>query len=124
MLLGRAQLRRWLLLIIYAVERSDAHSQSALLQLAATRGRLGLWLRLVWAGGHDLKAPMPGIVVRPLVALGDSVKRGQGLLILEAMKMQNELASDADGVVTEILVSEGQMVEAGALLLRVSEEEA
>ena len=74
------------------------------------------------SGGHDLKAPMPGIVVRSLVAVGDRVLRGQGLLILEAMKMQNELASDADGVVTEILVAEGQMVETGALLLRVSEE--
>ncbi len=75
-------------------------------------------------GGFDLKAPMPGIVVRSLVSLGDTVTKGQGLVILEAMKMQNELVCEADGIVTELLATEGKMVETGALLARVSEVEA
>lgn len=67
----------------------------------------------------ELKAPMPGIVVRALVAPGETVARGQGLMILEAMKMQNELASELDGVVQEILVEDGQMVDGGTVLARV-----
>jgi len=75
-------------------------------------------------GSFDLKAPMPGGVVRSLVAPGDAVVRGQGILILEAMKMQNELASELDGVLQEILVADGQMVETGALLARIIREES
>lgn len=74
-------------------------------------------------GLFELKAPMPGIVVRALAEVGESVERGQGLVVLEAMKMQNELASDLTGVVQEILVEAGQMVEAGALLAKVIREE-
>jgi len=73
-------------------------------------------------GLFELKAPMPGIVVRALALPGEQVERGQGLLILEAMKMQNELASEIEGVVQEILVQDGDMVEAGAPLVRVSKE--
>ncbi len=75
-------------------------------------------------GLFDLKAPMPGIVVKNLVAAGDQVKRGQGLVILEAMKMQNELASEMEGIVQEVFVTDGQMVETGAPLARVIKEEA
>lgn len=75
-------------------------------------------------GLFELKSPMPGIVVRALAAVGDHVERGQGLVVLEAMKMQNELASDLEGVVQEILVEPGQMVEAGAPLAKVIREDA
>lgn len=75
-------------------------------------------------GLFELKAPMPGIVLRAEVAVGDHVERGQGLIVLEAMKMQNELASELSGVVQEILVTDGQMVEAGALLAKVIREDA
>jgi biotin carboxyl carrier protein len=71
----------------------------------------------------ELKAPMPGIVLRAMAEVGDSVERGQGLVVLEAMKMQNELASELEGVVQEILVEPGQMIEAGATLARVIREE-
>jgi biotin carboxyl carrier protein len=54
---------------------------------------------------------MPGLVVKLSVSVGESVKKGQGLLILEAMKMQNEIKSPMDGVVKEIKVSEKQAVE-------------
>ena len=74
-------------------------------------------------GLFELKAPMPGIVVKSLVKPGEKVLRGQGLMILEAMKMQNELSSEMDGLLQEILVADGQMVETGALLARVIQED-
>ncbi len=75
-------------------------------------------------GLFELKAPMPGIVVKSLVKAGDLVTQGQGLVILEAMKMQNELASEMEGIVQEIFVSDGQMVETGAPLARIIMEDA
>lgn len=67
-----------------------------------------------------VKAMMPGRVVRVLVAKGDTVKKGAGLLILEAMKMENEIAAPADGTIDELFVEPGQTVEAGAELLHIS----
>jgi biotin carboxyl carrier protein len=65
----------------------------------------------------SLRSPMPGKVVKLLVAKGATVTRGQGLVVVEAMKMENELGAPRDGVVKEISVSEGQPVDGGALLL-------
>ena len=67
-----------------------------------------------------VKALMPGRVVRILVEQGESVRKGAGLLILEAMKMENEIQAPADGTVEELFVSSGQTVEAGTDLVRVS----
>ena len=67
-------------------------------------------------GPQRLAAPMPGKVVRVLVATGDKVQRRQPLIVVEAMKMENELRASHDGVVAELLVREGQSVDAGALL--------
>jgi len=74
------------------------------------------------SGVFELRAPMPGIVVRALAAAGEHVARGQGLVVLEAMKMQNELASELDGRLRELLVEPGQLVETGAVLARVVQE--
>lgn len=71
-------------------------------------------------GGGVVKALMPGRVVRVLVAKGDVVRKGAGLLILEAMKMENEIAAPADGTVDELFVEAGQTVESGAELLHIS----
>lgn len=71
-------------------------------------------------GGGVIKALMPGRVVRVLVAQGDSVSKGTGLLILEAMKMENEIQAQTAGVVDKIFVEPGQTVEAGAELLHIS----
>ena len=69
------------------------------------------------AGGPErIMAQMPGKVARILVAEGDEVEAGQGLLVLEAMKMENEIASDRGGVVAQLAVEEGQTVDGGALL--------
>jgi biotin carboxyl carrier protein len=59
----------------------------------------------------DIKAPMPGKVVKLLAAVGDEVTAGQGILLFEAMKMQNEIKSPQDGTLRELLVEEGQTVE-------------
>jgi biotin carboxyl carrier protein len=72
--------------------------------------------------GGVIKALMPGRIVRLLVKKNDSVERGQSLLILEAMKMENDIQSPVDGVVDEIFVNSGDTVEAGGQLLHVREE--
>ncbi|MFT5285516.1 MAG: biotin carboxyl carrier protein [Planctomycetota bacterium] len=69
------------------------------------------------AGGGVVKSVMPGIVVEMLVAVGDEVQEGQPLLILEAMKMQNEIGSPATACVTAIHVAEGTAVGAGEKLV-------
>ena len=71
------------------------------------------------AAGGVVKAPMPGLVLRLEVAVGDSVGPGQGLVVLEAMKMENEIKSTVAGVVTAIRATPGQAVEKGALLIEL-----
>lgn len=69
------------------------------------------------AGGKaTLISPMPGKIVRVLVSVGDEVAANQGVLVVEAMKMQNEVQSPKAGKVTEIRVTEGQTVNAGEKL--------
>jgi biotin carboxyl carrier protein len=62
---------------------------------------------------------MPGRIVKLLVQRGDTVAARQGLVVVEAMKMENELRSPKDGTVAEVRVSEGMSVDAGAVLLVV-----
>ena len=68
------------------------------------------------SGPQQVLAPMPGKVVRVLVKIGDRVQARQPIVVIEAMKMENELRSGRDGVVTDVPVSDGQSVDAGALL--------
>jgi len=67
-------------------------------------------------GPRKLTAPMPGKVVRVLVSQGDGVETGGGVLVVEAMKMQNEIKSPKKGTIQKILVSEGAAVNAGDVL--------
>ena len=67
-------------------------------------------------GRQQITAPMPGKIVRVLANPGDTVEVGQGILVVEAMKMQNEIRSPKSGRVEKILVSEGQAVNAGDIL--------
>jgi biotin carboxyl carrier protein len=69
------------------------------------------------AGAQRVTAPMPGRVLRVLVAVGDEVGHRQGLVVVEAMKMENELGAPKAGRVTEVSVVEGISVEAGRLLM-------
>jgi biotin carboxyl carrier protein len=71
-------------------------------------------------GRQQIVAPMPGKVVRLLVKPGDTVEAGQGLLVVEAMKMQNEIQSPKSGVVERLLAEEGQAVNAGQILAWVN----
>jgi biotin carboxyl carrier protein len=70
-------------------------------------------------GRQQITAPMPGKVVRLLVKEGDSVEAGQGLLVVEAMKMQNEIRSPKSGKIEKLFAQEGQPVNAGEVLLWV-----
>jgi len=75
-------------------------------------------------GGGTLTSPMPGKVVKIMVAEGDTVEEGQTLLILEAMKMQNEYKSPTAGKLTKLFVQEGVAVETGApMVIVVAAEE-
>ena len=65
----------------------------------------------------ELEAPMPGRVTRVAVAVGDSVKRGQELIVVEAMKMENALVAPSDGVVKSLSVKVGDMVAPGPALV-------
>ena len=71
-------------------------------------------------GRQEIVAPMPGKVVRVLVKQGDQVKAGQGLFVVEAMKMQNEIRSPKSGSVERVLTEEGQNVNAGEALAWVN----
>ena len=66
---------------------------------------------------EDLYAPMPGLVLEILVKPGEEVKKGDSLLVLEAMKMENNIKSPADGVVKSIEIEKGQAVEKGQDLI-------
>jgi pyruvate carboxylase subunit B len=71
------------------------------------------------AGPAPLVAPMPGLIVRVHAKAGDRVQAGQGLVVMEAMKMENELRATADGTVKTVLVEPGKAVEKGAILLEM-----
>lgn len=68
-------------------------------------------------GTEPLNAPMPGTIVDVLVKAGDKVEKGQVLLILEAMKMENEIMSPRDAVIAGVHVNKGESVDSGKLLV-------
>ena len=68
------------------------------------------------AGGEQVTSPMPGTILAVNVAVGDTVKRGQVLMILEAMKMENEIMCPCDGKIASVNTSKGSSVESGTLL--------
>ena len=69
------------------------------------------------AAGEPVKAPMPGVVLKVQVQQGQAVKAGQVLVILEAMKMENEIVAPKDGTVAQIVAANGASVESGAPLV-------
>ena len=68
-------------------------------------------------GGYTIKTPLPGVIIDVNVNVGDTVAKGQTVAILEAMKMENNISSDRDGVVASIAVSKGETVADGAILI-------
>jgi biotin carboxyl carrier protein len=85
----------------------EAHARLA--QVTAARGASH--------GRRDLKAPMPGLVVKVLVEAGQTVEAGQPLIVLQAMKMENELSVPRGGAISSVAVKAGQTVEAGQVLV-------
>ena len=71
----------------------------------------------VTGAGDPVNAPMPGNILKVNVKAGDAVKAGTVLVVLEAMKMENEIMAPKDGTVTQVLVSKGSTVDTGAALV-------
>ena len=71
------------------------------------------------AGGEKITAPMPGTILAVNVTSGSAVKKGDVLMILEAMKMENEIMAPCDGTVTSVAVTKGASVESGTLLCAI-----
>ncbi|HZN54533.1 MAG TPA: biotin/lipoyl-containing protein [Candidatus Polarisedimenticolaceae bacterium] len=94
--------------------RHGAHEQLVELSDASRGGREELRRR---DGPERIDSIMPGKVVRVLVEAGDEVRAGQGIVVIEAMKMENEVAAPRGGRVKEIAVAPGETVEAGAKLV-------
>ena len=94
----------------YEVEALDERTHAIRQLSAATSGP---------AGPAPLIAPMPGLIVRVNVEVGSVVQAGQGLIVMEAMKMENELRSSAAGVVKSVRVKPGVAVERGATLVEL-----
>jgi len=76
------------------------------------------------AAGGEVRAPMPGLVLDVLVEVGDPVEADEGLLVLEAMKMENELKAPSAGTVTAIHAAAGDAVEKNALLIEIEANDA
>lgn len=73
--------------------------------------------------GESLKAPMPGSIVAVNVSTGVSVKKGDVLFVLEAMKMESEITAPEDGVVAQVMVAKGTSVSTGQILLTFQSQE-
>jgi len=71
------------------------------------------------AGGNPVKAPLPGTITEVKVNVGDEVKAGQVVVVLEAMKMQNDIECDYDGVVKSVSVGKGDTVMEGTVMLTI-----
>jgi biotin carboxyl carrier protein len=107
---GRGRYQLWIDGFAYEVEALDERARAIRdLSSAATKP----------TGPAALLAPMPGLVVRVSVEVGDAVHVGQRLVVMEAMKMENELRAPAAGRVKAVLVSAGAAVEKGATLVEL-----
>jgi len=107
---GRGRYTLWIDGFRFEVEALDERTR-AIRELSAATAKA--------TGPAPLVAPMPGMIVRVNVGQGDEVQAGQGLVVMEAMKMENELRAAAAGTVKRVLVAPGTAVEKGALLLEM-----
>jgi biotin carboxyl carrier protein len=105
---GRGRYTLWVDGYRFEAEALDERTRSIRDLSAATAGP---------TGPASIIAPMPGLIVRVNVSVGDRVEAGQGLVVMEAMKMENELRAIAPGIVRSVEVSPGTAVEKGALLV-------
>ena len=108
---GRGKYRLWVDGYRFEAEALDERTRS-IRDLSAVRAGP--------SGPAPIVAPMPGLIVRVSVKVGDNVEAGQGIVVMEAMKMENELRATAAGVVKSVEVSVGTAVEKGALLVALA----
>ena len=101
---------------VYEVELEEITGAAAAAPVAAAPAAPAAPVAAAPAGGERVSAPMPGNILAVNVAAGDTVKRGQVLMILEAMKMENEIMAPCDGTIASVHTSKGSAVESGALL--------
>ena len=106
----RGQYAIWIGGFRYEVEALDERTRTIRDLSAAAAGP---------AGPAPVRAPMPGLIVRVNVEPGDRVQAGQGLVVMEAMKMENELRTTAAGTVKAVHARAGSAVEKGALLIEL-----
>ncbi|HEX6536263.1 MAG TPA: biotin/lipoyl-containing protein [Gemmatimonadaceae bacterium] len=111
---GRGRYRLWLDGFTYELEALDERTRTIRDLTAASAGP---------AGPAPLIAPMPGLIVRVSVQPGDEVVAGQGIVAMEAMKMENELRVTGSGVVSAVHVKPGTAVEKGMVLVELREGE-
>ena len=71
------------------------------------------------SGKSGVKSPLPGVILDIKVNVGDAVKKGQTIIILEAMKMENNINAECDGTVTAVHVNKGDSVREGAMLVTI-----
>jgi pyruvate carboxylase subunit B len=107
---GRGRYTLWIEGYRYEVEALDERTRAIRDMSAASAAA---------AGPAPLVAPMPGLIVRVNVEAGDAVQAGQGLVVMEAMKMENELRAPAAGRVKRVAVAAGTAVEKGVLLVEL-----
>ena len=107
---ARGRYRLWLDGHRYDAEALDARAR-AIRDMQASVARP--------AGPAPLRAPMPGLIVQVRVKAGDTIAAGDGLVVMEAMKMENELRAPAGGTVKAVHVAIGAVVEKGALLVEL-----
>ena len=100
---------------ISVTEGIAAPAQAAPVQQAAPQAAP----QVTVTGSENVNAPMPGLVLRIPVSVGQSVKKDEIVMVMEAMKMENEIYAPCDGVISSIAVSQGQQLQAGDLLLTI-----
>jgi biotin carboxyl carrier protein len=105
---GKGRYTLWIDGYRFEVEALDERTRAIRALSAAAAGP---------TGPAPIKAPMPGLIVRINVKPGDTVEAGQGVVVMEAMKMENELRATSAGIVKSVEVAPGAVVEKGALLV-------
>lgn len=104
---------------VYEVELESVKESEAKIEAPTTVSTAPTSAPVVSGVGEELKAPMAGTILDVKVSVGQTVKVGDVVCILEAMKLENEVVANADGVITAIAVSKGAAVKNGQLIAKI-----